>query len=187
MQDGEVGIIQMMAELVDEAHQLGGENRLQTIRELLRISNAAMEGLMRLGAVRTRNAPIEGVAELIACECLDLTLAARNQQGFDATDAEGLRYQIKGICTDNNTGRTSPIREPHDFEYVVVVVCARDYVVRSILNIPRDVLVGTPELWAWSNRIQAHQVTWKGNRAAINGVQEMLPLFHQRFPFWDAA
>ena len=111
MQDGEVGIVQMMAELVDEVHQLGGENRLQTVRELLRISNAAMEGLMRLGAVRTHNAPIEGVAELIACECLDLTLAARNQEGFDATDAEGLRYQIKGICTDKNTGRTSPIRE----------------------------------------------------------------------------
>ena len=138
---------------------------------------------MRLGAVRTRNAPIEGVAELIACECLDLTIAARNQEGFDATDAEGLRYQIKGICTDENAGRSSPIREPHDFEYVVVVVCARDYRVQSILNIRKDVLVGTPELWVWSRRIQAHQVTWNRNRAAINGVQEMLALFRQRFLF----
>ena len=187
MQDGEVGIIQMMAKLVDQAHELGGEKRLQTVRGLLRISNAAMEGLTRLGAVRTRNALIEGVAELIACECLDLTLADRNQEGFDATNAEGLRYQIKGICTDGNAGRTSPIREPHCFEYVVVVVCARDYRVRSILNIPKDVLVGTPGLWAWSNRIQAHQVTWNRNRAAINGVEQKLPLFRQRFPFWDVA
>ena len=84
-----------------------------------------------MGVVINRNSPVEGVAQLIACACLELTPAAPNQKGYDATDAEGYHYEIKGIGTDENNRITSPISDPSCFDYLVLVVFATDFRVRS--------------------------------------------------------
>ena len=141
MPDYDVASVQSAAGSRNEARQLDDENLVRVVRELLRTINAAMEGLRELKVVSTRNSPVEGVAQLIACACLDLTPAVVGQKGFDATDAAGRRYEIKGIRTDTNSGQTSPVRKPFVFEYLVLVVLANDYRVRNIWNIPKDPLV----------------------------------------------
>ena len=156
---------------------------LPEVRELLRIIDAAMSGLLELKAVRTRNLPVGDIAELLVSACLDLTLAETIQPGFDATDSSGTRYQIKGIKSPGRL-RSSPIRQPYDFEFVIVVIFDHGYTVRSVVKIPRDVLFTTQGLMQWSKRLNAYQVVWKESITYNDGIENLMNTFRQRAPDW---
>ena len=68
--------------------------------EHLRAIVEAETALREMGVLSTRNL-VGDVAEWIACEELGLTRARASQKGYDATDAEGRRVQIKGVRLPN--------------------------------------------------------------------------------------
>lgn len=170
--------------LGDEVLLLEDEPRVRVVRELLRQSNAAMEGLLKMGAVKNRNAPVEGVAQMIACACLDLT--PDNQTGYDAVDTAGRRYEIKGIRTDENNAKTSHVSDPSCFHYLVLVVVATDYRVRHIWKFARDPLIENSNVFKWKDEGRSH-VALNRDTSKVEGAQDLLDEFRQRFPFWESA
>ena len=144
---------------------------LPEVRELLRIINAAMSGLLELKAVRTRNLPVGDIAELLVSVGLDLTLAEANQPGFDATDSSGNRYQIKGARSQKNSVRSGIIKEPYDFQFVVMMIFNDDYTIRSVVEITRDAFCKTKGLQVWSKRHHAYQLAWTKGITKKEGVK----------------
>ena len=69
--------------------------RNETTESLLRLYSELPKELSRRGLLRSNNNPANDYSEAIAIRALGLTLAGKSQKGHDATDAGGLRYQIK--------------------------------------------------------------------------------------------
>lgn len=73
-----------------------------TVAELLETHTAVLNELRDREILRTANNPTGDYAEWLFCEAFGWDQAANSVKGFDATDAEGIRYQIKGRgCTSS--------------------------------------------------------------------------------------
>ena len=92
--------------------------------------------LRALGVVRTRNI-VGDVAEHVACERLRLTPAPPCTKGWDATDDQGRRVQIKGIRLPNRQLGILRDMDADHFDRLVVVVFDERYVVRRVLDYTR--------------------------------------------------
>lgn len=81
--------------------------------------------LRRRKICRSENIPTGDLAEYLSCQALSLTLTTNSSKGFDAIDAEGKRYQIKGrrVTVGNKSRQLSAIREidAAHFDYVLAV------------------------------------------------------------------
>lgn len=66
-----------------------------TTLELLRAHGAILDELRRREIVRSTNSPISDYAEVLFCRAFGWTREGNSAAGFDATDVEGQRYQIK--------------------------------------------------------------------------------------------
>ena len=83
-----------------------------------------MTEIRRRGIIRNNN-PLGDFAEDLVCRSLGLQIAQNQaQQGFDAIDAQGVRYQIKSRRTSANTTTFGPIRdyEDHLFDELILVM-----------------------------------------------------------------
>lgn len=98
---------------------------------------AAEASLRALGVLRTRNI-VGDLAEHIACERLGLIQEPPSTKGYDATDANGLRVQIKGVRLPNR--QLSIMRDFADshFDRLIVVLFDEQYAVRRIFEFDRD-------------------------------------------------
>ena len=67
-----------------------------SVRELLSLYGDIMEQLRERGVVRTGNSPVGDYAEILFANAFGWALEANSASGHDATDPQGLRYQIKG-------------------------------------------------------------------------------------------
>ena len=67
-----------------------------TIGELLSAYGAILEELRRREIVRSSNNPLSDYAELLFCRAFGWARKNNSASGHDATDAAGIRYQIKG-------------------------------------------------------------------------------------------
>lgn len=101
---------------------------MQNIKTHALLSNLGMilEELRHRGICRSENIPTGDLAEYLACKALDLKLATNSTKGYDALDAEGRRYQIKGrrLTPRNPSRQLSAIRELNSghFDFVVAVL-----------------------------------------------------------------
>ncbi|MGF6971520.1 hypothetical protein OKW43_008615 [Paraburkholderia sp. WC7.3g] len=97
-----------------------------SIADLLATHCSALDELRRRGVVRSGNNPTGDYAEWLVSSKLGLQLAAKSVKGFDATDANGTRYQIKArrVTADNSSTQLSVIRNlaGEDFDLLVAVV-----------------------------------------------------------------
>nr|VFK21824.1 MAG: hypothetical protein BECKLPF1236B_GA0070989_12775 [Candidatus Kentron sp. LPFa] len=86
---------------------LAGENlSVMSEARLLRLHASIINELKARGVVRTRNNPIgDYYTEWLVAEALDLELTDNCAAGYDATNSNGKRYQIKGrrITPENNS------------------------------------------------------------------------------------
>ena len=65
--------------------------------------------MRRRGIIRNNNNPLGDFAEDLVCRSLGLQIAQNQaQQGFDATDAQKVRYQIKSRRTLANAALSAP-------------------------------------------------------------------------------
>ena len=63
--------------------------------ELLRAHGAIIDELRVRDIVRSANSPISDFAEVLFCRAYGWTREGNSMAGYDATDAFGVRYQIK--------------------------------------------------------------------------------------------
>ncbi len=109
-----------------------------TIRELLKAHCAVMDELRRREIVRSGNNPVSDLAELVFCKSFTWNRQNNSASGHDASDAAGLRYQIKAsrLATAKGSRQLSAIRNlPGDpFDQLAGVLFDRDFgVIRAAL------------------------------------------------------
>jgi hypothetical protein len=101
-----------------------------------------MEELRRRNIIRTSNNPVADYAEKVAVERLGLKQVGKEQKGFDAVDAQGYRYQIKGrrITKHNSSRQLSVIRNLNErlFDYLIAVIFDEFFEIKEIWKIPYE-------------------------------------------------
>ena len=108
----------------------------KTTAELLAMHAAIMEELRGRNVLRSANSPTGDLAEYLFCAAFGWQQAANSVKGFDATDGDGIRYQIKGrrIHQRNKSRQLSAIRDLNGFDILAVVLFDDNYnIVRAAL------------------------------------------------------
>jgi hypothetical protein len=115
-----------------------------SIPELLAAHCAILGELKKREVVRSKNNPTGDYAEWLVSTNLGLRLESNSAKGYDATDANGVRYQIKGrrITPDNPSTQLSVIRnlDTKGFDVLIAVVFDESWQVRSAAKIPHDIV-----------------------------------------------
>ena len=108
--------------------------------ELLQTHKAVIDELQRRGVVRTRNNPVGDYTEWLVCQRLGLGKQPNSKAGFDAIDANGIRYQIKSRYDQGISVQFSAIRnlESQNFDFVIAVAFNANYSVRFAVMIPHE-------------------------------------------------
>jgi hypothetical protein len=120
--------------------------RLRTLRpsELLSLFAEVVEELRRREMVRSSNNPVADYAEFLVARALNLTLAPKSTLGYDASDAENRRYEIKArrVTAHNTSRQLSVIRglNIHHFEFLAGVLFSESFTVRRACLIPIEVV-----------------------------------------------
>lgn len=100
---------------------------------LLRLYTKILDELRHRGVTRSTNNPAADYTEHLVSTKLGLTLAGSSVSGFDALDANGRRYQIKGrrLTRQNKSTELSAIRNlpDHPFDFLIAVIYRQDFTV----------------------------------------------------------
>ncbi len=111
-------------------------------QDLLQLYCDLMEELRERKIVRTSNNPVADYAERVAVERLGLIHAEKEARGFDATDKNSTKYQIKGrrITKHNNSRQLGVIRdlEEHLFDHLIAVIFDEHLSLQEIWKIPHN-------------------------------------------------
>jgi len=114
----------------------------QSDSELLATYSELMEELRQRQLIRTSNNPVADYAEKFTIECLGLRGMGKEQKGFDAVDAKGRKYQIKGrrLTRHNSSRQLGVIRNLKErlFDYLIAVIFNEAFGVQEIWKIPYD-------------------------------------------------
>ena len=113
-----------------------------TIRELLTLHAEVMEELRRREVVRTSNSPVGDYAELLFSTAFGWALEGSSAAGHDATDGEGVRYQIKSrrLTSHNGSRQLSFLRRLPEkkFDYLAAVLFDAHYRVKRAIILPHE-------------------------------------------------
>ncbi len=86
--------------------------------------------------MRSANNPTGDLAEYLFCTAFGWQQEANSAKSFDATDEDGVRYQIKGrrLHRSNKSRQLSAIRDLEGFEFLAGVLLDEKYrVIRAAL------------------------------------------------------
>lgn len=115
-----------------------------TVAELLATHSAVLDELRHRHVIRSKNNPTGDYAEWLVSTKLGLTLEVNSAKGFDATDPNGLRYQIKGrrVTPENKSTQLGVIRnlDGKDFDFLVGVIFDANWQVRYAAKIPHQTI-----------------------------------------------
>lgn len=115
-----------------------------SIPELLSLHAQIGETLRERGIVRSANNPTGDLAEFLFCKAFGWEQAPNSERGFDATSADGTRYQIKGrrVHRRNKSRQLSAIRDLSGghFDVLAGVIFDDDFRVIRAALIPLDVV-----------------------------------------------
>ena len=117
-------------------------NNLGNMNEdrLLKLYADLMEELRDRELIRSSNNPVADYAEKVAVERLGLTRASKEARGYDATDKNNRKYQIKGrrITRHNKSRQLGVIRNIDEklFDYLIAVIFNEDFTIKEIWQIP---------------------------------------------------
>jgi hypothetical protein len=82
-----------------------------TVGQLLRDYGAILDELRRREIVRSTNNPVSDYAELLFCNAFGWRREVNSASGYDATDENGLRYQIKARRLTPTAGPSGQSRQ----------------------------------------------------------------------------
>ena len=118
--------------------------KVLTVPELLQCFADILDELKERKVVRTRNNPVADYAEWLLTQQLGLLLERNSRRGYDATDQNGKRYQVKSRRLDrtNQSKQLSVIRnlDANEFDYLVGILFNRGFTVKEAYKIPRGVI-----------------------------------------------
>ena len=124
-----------------------GDAEYYTAKELLQMHTRAIDGLQSMKVIRTRNNPCGDYAEYLAASVLNLTLESNSKNGYDATDSDNRRIQIKsrqliGDRIDRDSIRLSAVRGllDHKFDDLICVVFTHEWDVYLAVKLPHEAL-----------------------------------------------
>jgi hypothetical protein len=136
----------------------------KSIAELLALHSAVMEELRERGVLRSANNPVGDLAEYLFCSAFGWTQENNSAKAFDAVDASGIRYQVKGrrIHRRNRSRQLSAIRDLGGFDVLAAVLFDDDYRVTRAALVPAAVV---RDHSTFSNHTNSHRfllrdVTW---------------------------
>lgn len=113
-----------------------------SIRELLTLHAEVMEELRRREVVRTSNSPVGDYAELLFSTAFGWALETSSAAGHDATDKDGVRYQIKSrrLTAHNGSRQLSFMRRLPEkkFDYLAAVLFDARYQVKRAIILPHE-------------------------------------------------
>jgi hypothetical protein len=112
--------------------------------ELLRQHALILNELGRRKILRGGNNPVGDLAEWLATKALNLKLADNSTRGYDALDAAGKRYQIKGrrVTSGKPSRQLSSIRDikHQQFDFLVGIIFGEFFEVERACLMPYEVV-----------------------------------------------
>lgn len=115
-----------------------------SVPELLSLHAQIGETLRERGIVRSANNPTGDLAEFLFCKAFGWEQAPNSERGFDATSADGIRYQIKGrrVHRRNKSRQLSAIRDLSGghFDVLAGVIFDDEFRVTRAALIPLDLV-----------------------------------------------
>lgn len=113
-----------------------------SVRDLLRLHGQIMGELRLREIVRTSNSPAGDYAELLFSMAFGWNLEGSSAAGHDATDGDGLRYQIKSrrLTKENGSRQLSFLRKLPEkkFDYLAAVLFDASYGVQRAIILPHE-------------------------------------------------
>lgn len=124
-----------------EPGELGGSS----VAELLALHAQIIEVLRDRSVLRSANNPVGDYAETLFCQAFGWQMAAASVKGFDALDAHGTRFQIKGrrLHEANGSRQLSALRnlDSRPFDVLAGVLFNADYSVHRAALIPHRLVL----------------------------------------------
>lgn len=115
-----------------------------TVAELLAGHGIILDELRRREVVRSSNSPLSDYAELMFCNAFGWHRENNSAAGHDATDDQGVRYQVKGrrLTRHNKSRQMSAIRnlDSGPFDYLAGVLVDEDFLVVRAALVPLSVV-----------------------------------------------
>lgn len=148
--------------------------RRLSVQQLLSTHSAVLDELRYRSVVRTGNNPTGDYVEWLVAARLGLTLEQNSAKGFDATDPERRRYQIKGrrLTSSNSPAQLGVIRAlgACHFDYLIAVVMNADWSVRLAAKIPHARL---ESLATFRRHVNGHVLRMTASILQTEGVEDL--------------
>jgi hypothetical protein len=141
------------------------------ITELLRLYCEILQELLRREVCRSTNNPLADLSELLVINALSLIANPKSTKGYDAADAAGKRYEIKGrrLTAHNGSRMLSAIRDCHarHFDYLAGVLYQEDFSLHKACLVPFEIVLRESKYRKHTN---AHIFELKDELWATSGV-----------------
>ena len=140
--------------------------RTNSAEALLRLHYRVLDEMKARGIIRNANAPIGEYAELLFCEAFDWKRAESNSNaGFDATDSDGNRIQIKARrIIGRGSRQLGSMRNlnQNPFDKLAAVLFAKNLEVVRAAIVPVDVVktISVHDPYTNSFRFMLEDAVW---------------------------
>ncbi len=133
----------------------------------------------RRNVLRSMNNPTGDYTEWLVSRAMGLTLETNSEKGFDATDGQGIRYQIKGrrINSKNASTQLGVMRnyEEKSFDFLVAVIFGANWNVIRAAQINHET-VG--QLATFRQHQNGHVMHLRENVFETSGVEDIKHLLN---------
>ncbi len=145
-----------------------------SVSELLGLFVRILQVLKERKVVRSTNNPVADYAEYLAIEALGLKPAPKSTKGFDATDSNGVKYEVKGRrpTQANKSRMLSAIRDcdAGHFNFLVGVLFNEDFSFDRACVVPFNVVQTTAR---YRKHVNAHILELKDALWQVEGVRDI--------------
>jgi len=145
-----------------------------TDRQLLELYCALMAKLRERSIIRSSNNPVADYTETLVAKALGIRLENNSKAGYDAIDADGTRYQIKGrrLTPENMNPQLSAIRNlaGNPFDVLAAVLFDNGLNVTCAALIPRSVVQLLGRYTAHTN---SHTFHFRKTVLNVDGVRDV--------------
>jgi hypothetical protein len=152
-----------------------------SIADLLATHCFVIGELQRRGVLRSGNNPTGDYAEWLVSSKLGLKLAGKSCKGYDATDAQNVRYEIKGrrVTPANPSTQMSPVRNlaGAHFDFLIAVVFDSDWNVSAAAKIPHRVV---PAVASFKQHVNGHVMHLGPAVFSAAGVEDITAVLRNR-------
>lgn len=135
-----------------------------SLKDLLALHVEIMDQLRDRKIMRSANNPTGDLAEYLFCRAFGWQLAPNSEKGFDASDRDGRRYQIKGRRLHHHSGyrQLSAIRDLDGFETLAAVLFDHHFRVQRAALIPREIVASRVRFVEQtnSNKLMLSDAVW---------------------------